>query len=65
MKDVIITKISENSILYEGNVFYTRKGYMSKLGLSENSIRTPYVHVSKGMAEHIKFFSISFFRAVK
>ena len=65
MKPMLITKISEDSILFNGNVFYTRKGYMAKLGLSENSIRTPYVHVACGKAEHIKFFSISFFRSVK
>lgn len=57
-----VTQTSPTTILCDNVVFYTRKGFMDHLGLSVNSIGTPYSHIKSGKAEQFNFFSTSFFR---
>ena len=57
-----IQQISEDTIICDGVIFWTRIGYMKLLQLSDRSISTPYHHVKRGKAEQFKLFSIPFFR---
>jgi hypothetical protein len=59
-----VTQISENSITCDGHVWLTRKAYSASLGLSPQSLGSPYAHVRAGRAAQFNFFSTSFFRVI-
>lgn len=59
-----IQQTSDDTVVYDGKVYYTRKGYMNIMKLSENSLGSPYFHVKSGKAEQFNFFSTSFFRPI-
>jgi len=59
-----VQQTSEDTIICDKKVFYTRKGYMQMLNLSVNSLGSPYSHVRNGKAEQFNFFNISFFRPI-
>ena len=59
-----VTQTSEDTVICDKKVFYTRKGYMKLLKLSDQSLGSPYSHVKSGRAEQFNFFSTSFFRPI-
>ena len=59
-----ITQTSEDTIICDGKIFWTRIGYGKMLGLSSQSLGTPYAHVRAGKAAHMTFMGLSFFRVI-
>ena len=56
-----ITLINPESFLYDGKVFYTNNGYMSRVSCSPKSTRLPYDHVKIGKACSMELFGRTFF----
>ena len=59
-----ITQTSPDTILCDGVVWYSRLGYGRLLGLSTQSLGSPYAHVRSGRAAHMTFMGLSFFRVI-
>jgi len=59
-----VIQISEDSVICDGHVWLTRLAYSRSLGLSKNSLGSPYSHVRNGKAAQFNFFSTSFFRVI-
>lgn len=57
----VIEIIDDESIRYEGDVYYTRLRYNKQLGYSQISTRLPYDHLEKGKCKKVTFFGIVFF----
>lgn len=59
-----ITQTSEDTIMCDGVIFWSRVGYGKMLGLSPMSLGSPYAHVRAGRAAHMNFMGLSFFRPI-
>jgi len=59
-----IRQTSEDTIICDGVIFWTRIGYGKMMGLSSQSLGSPYAHVRANKAAHMTFMGLSFFRPI-